>query len=61
MAANGLHLAKKITWHFGNGQAQRIFELREGNQHRNAVGKANDDAHGDKAHQVAQAEDSHQH
>ena len=59
--ANRLHLADKVAWHLGNGQAQRVFELRQRNQHGNAVGEADDDGHRHKAHHVAQAQRPQQH
>jgi len=44
-------------------QAQKVLDLRERNQHRNAVGKADHHRNRDEAHQRAQPEkaDGEQH
>ena len=41
-------------------QTEKIFHLRQENQHRNAVGKANDDRHGNEANQHAQTQHAHE-
>ena len=52
--------AKKVSGHVRNVQAQKVLDLREHDQHRNAVGKANDHGHGNKADQGSQPEQPHQ-
>ena len=41
-------------------QAEKIFHLRQKNQHRNAIGKANDDRHRNKANQHTQTQHAHE-
>ena len=52
--------AEEIARHLGDVQAQEILHLRQPDQHRDAIGEADDDRHGDEAHQRAQLEQPHQ-
>ena len=56
MLHHHVQLREKVAGHFVNRQAQPVFELRDRNQHRNAVGKANHDADRYQAHHIAQAQ-----
>gem|GEM_PF-4073336 len=52
--------AEKVARHLGDAQAQKVLDLRQRHQHRDAVGKADDDGHRDEAHQRAQPQQPHQ-
>ena len=55
----GSQNAKKIGRHVVDLKPQKIFHLRQHDQHGNAVGKTNDHRHGDEADEVAQFEQAH--
>ena len=59
VVAQGLQNAPKVGRHVGHVQAQKIFDLRQRHQHRNAIGETNHHGHGDEADQVAQLEQAH--
>jgi hypothetical protein len=52
-------LGEEIGRHFGDLQTQEVFDLRQADQHRDAVGEANHDGHRDVAHQGAQLQPAH--
>ena len=64
MARQRLELGEEIGRHLGDVQPQPVLQLRGGDQHRDAVGEADDDADGHVAHQPSQpeqAQDEQQH
>ena len=50
---NGVDLREEIARHLVDRQAQPVLDLRQCNEHRDAVGKSDDDAHGHETHQTA--------
>ena len=52
--------AKKSRRHLGDVQAQQVLHLRQRDQHRDAVGEADDDRHRHVAHQRAELEQPQQ-
>ena len=60
MCGDGLDLREKVSRHFGDLQTQKILELRQCDQHRNAVGKAHHDAHRHIAHKGTHFEKAEQ-
>ena len=52
-------LAEEVRRQFGCGQAQKVLHLRKPDEHRNAVGEADDDGQRHVAHQRAQFEEAH--
>ena len=51
----GLHPQPEFAGNFGQVQAEEIFDLRAGNQHRDAVGKTDHDRPRNKLHRGAHA------
>ena len=58
-APDQLRLLKKISRHAVDRKPQKILQLRQDDQHRDAVGKADDDRHRNEAHQIAKPSQSH--
>jgi hypothetical protein len=57
-------LRKEVARHLGDGQAHQVAQLRQRDQHRDAIGEADHDAHRDVADQhpqLEQAQHEHQH
>ena len=60
MFSQGRQQVEEVCRQRVNMQTEKIFHLRQENQHRNAVGKTNDDRHGNEANQHAQAKHTHE-
>jgi len=52
-------LREEIGRQLGDLQAEQVLQLRQPDQHRDAVGEADDDGHRDVAHQRAEAQQPH--
>ena len=60
MFSQGRQQVEEVCRQRVNMQTEKIFHLRQENQHCNAVGKTNDDRHGNEANQHAQAQHTHE-
>lgn len=60
MGGQSVQHAKKIGGHRVDLQAQEVLDLREHDQHRNAIGEADHHRHGDEANQRTEPEQPHQ-
>ena len=61
VAGKGLHAQPEHTWKFVDLQAEEIFDLRAGDENRNAVGEPDHDGTGYELHRRAHAGRSHDH
>ena len=55
-AASACDLREEVGRHLADLQAEQVLQLRQRDQHRDAVGEADDDRHRDVAHQRAELE-----
>ena len=60
MAAQHDGLGEKVSRHFGYFQAQQILDLRQRNQHGNAIGESHNDADRHITHQRSELEQPQQ-
>ena len=60
MLPQRLEHTEKIGGHFVNLHAKEVFELRQSDEHGNAIGKADDDRYRNETNQSAELEAPHQ-